>query len=829
MNVYLLCSAHLDPVWQWNWDEGAAEAISTFRCAADFCEKFDGFVFNHNEALLYQFIEKFDPELFKRIELLIKKGKWIVMGGWYLQPDCNLPNGESIISQIEIGQEYFKEKFGIKPKIAVNIDSFGHSRGLVQILKKSGYDGYLFMRPMEGQIELPNNEFIWQGYDDSDMVAMRYPTWYNTSLGQSVERINELIENNPKDKNNLLVLWGMGDHGGGPSKKDIEEIDVFANNAKEKGINIIHSDIQTYFDTIQKELLPKYDLSLHHSMPGCYSSMSRIKRAHRELENELFITKSICSIANYNKGFEYPKAKIKESTIDLCFSEFHDLLPGTSIEDVEKSGLDIISHGKKILSELKLSAFISLCKNQKVADAETIPIFAYNPFPYMIDTEIECEFMLQNQNHNDEEVWIAQVYNENGEEVKTQHEKEKSNINLDWRKKVVFSAKLNPSTITRFDCKLSTIPIDYREDDWRGMPNQVSFEGIHDDIIFTSDNASITVSPNGIVSSWVVGGKELVSAPLGKFALYNDTPDPWGMEEFDFTGKVKNEFVLASPDEAGEICGFNHPIPPVRIIESGNVRTVIESIWVSGRSYIVSKCIVPNHLRYVDTEYNIFMADKDSMLKTIFTPKLGNDKVFTAEDMFGNRVINEIGKEQPIHKWVALSDDENYLSIINSGQYAADCFEDSIRLTILRTPAYCAHPSDGGATIPQNRYLPRMDQGEHFVSLRIVADKKDSYSKLTNSAAVFNVKPYVLSFFPDGSENIKLNNIIIDDETIQLTNFETKDSGYLIRLFNPNCSKRKFKISCFSVEKEVALEKYSFKTFIYREGVITESNIFGEM
>jgi len=95
--VHLVCNAHLDPVWQWEWEEGACEALSTFRTAADLCEESESFVFNHNEAILYKWIEQYEPELFNRIRRLVKAGKWHIMGGWYLQPDCNMPSGEKEI------------------------------------------------------------------------------------------------------------------------------------------------------------------------------------------------------------------------------------------------------------------------------------------------------------------------------------------------------------------------------------------------------------------------------------------------------------------------------------------------------------------------------------------------------------------------------------------------------------------------------------------------------------------------------------------------------------------------------------------------------------
>ena len=96
--IHLICNAHLDPVWLW---QRMAEAMSTFRIAADFCEKYDGFVFNHNESVLYEWVQENEPELFERIQKLVKQGKWRVMSGWYLQPDVLMPCGESIIRQIK--------------------------------------------------------------------------------------------------------------------------------------------------------------------------------------------------------------------------------------------------------------------------------------------------------------------------------------------------------------------------------------------------------------------------------------------------------------------------------------------------------------------------------------------------------------------------------------------------------------------------------------------------------------------------------------------------------------------------------------------------------
>ncbi|MCK5650188.1 MAG: alpha-mannosidase, partial [Gemmatimonadetes bacterium] len=161
--VHLLCNSHLDPVWLWEWPEGAGEALALARTVCDLCEEFDSFVFNRNEVQFYEWIEEYDPALFERIGRLVGSGQWHVMGGWYLQPDCNLPSGESFVRQILTGKRYFRDKFGVEPTTGANLDSFGHSRGLVQILAKSGYDSYLFCRPKLDEAPLPAAEFTWVG------------------------------------------------------------------------------------------------------------------------------------------------------------------------------------------------------------------------------------------------------------------------------------------------------------------------------------------------------------------------------------------------------------------------------------------------------------------------------------------------------------------------------------------------------------------------------------------------------------------------------------------------------------------------------------------
>ena len=148
-NIHMIAEAHLDPMWLWRWEEGYAEAQSTFRTAIELMDEFPEFEFCHNESILYEWVKEADPELFKKIQERVNEGRWHIMSGWFLQPDVNMPSGESITRNILHGRKFFEENFPGKRETdtAISFDAFGHSKGLVQILNQAGYKAYLVCRP----------------------------------------------------------------------------------------------------------------------------------------------------------------------------------------------------------------------------------------------------------------------------------------------------------------------------------------------------------------------------------------------------------------------------------------------------------------------------------------------------------------------------------------------------------------------------------------------------------------------------------------------------------------------------------------------------------
>lgn len=182
--------------------------------------------------------------------------------------------------QINVGTSYFMDKFSVRPTTAINFDPFGHTRGLVQILTKTGYDSYVMMR---GHMQF--GDFIWKGFDDSEVLCHRIYGWYNTPKGKAVEKIEQYLSENYDTENNLL-LWGVGNHGGGASKVDIENINRLMQEKTEE--KLIQSNLESYFSTVDKTKLPQIEKSLVHCFVGCYTAMVRLKKKYRFEENKLY-------------------------------------------------------------------------------------------------------------------------------------------------------------------------------------------------------------------------------------------------------------------------------------------------------------------------------------------------------------------------------------------------------------------------------------------------------------------------------------------------------------------------------------------------------------
>ncbi|MBR3750659.1 MAG: hypothetical protein IKK58_02710 [Clostridia bacterium] len=824
--VFLICNAHLDPVWQWQWQEGVACALSTFRTAADLCEEFDDFIFCHNEVILYKWVEQYEPELFERIKALVKKGKWRIMGGWYLQPDCNVISGESFVRQMEVGGRYFKEKFDVRPKVAMNFDPFGHPKGLVQLLRLAGFDGYLICRPLPWDMDTQGREdFTWNGFDGTSIKVHRSNSMYASGTGHAMDKIKTYIDDPAKDAevevqtdirstahgeivgDCRMVLWGVGNHGGGPSRKDIADINRY--KASNNDVEMLHSYPEQYF-TVASDQFKHVEINstLGRCMMGTYSSMSRIKKKYRKAESRYYITERICSHAASEGKMEYPQEKLDRIMEDIMLAQFHDILSGGAIEDAINDSIDLLGRALQSLSELYNEAFFALTRHLDKVREREYPIVVYNPYPYALDTDITTEFMLYYE--SDGKGWQLPTIYDGEKQLTVQLEKEDSNIPFDWRKRIVFRAHLEPMTVARFSCYTSGGEKPKNPD----MP---------EDRTFKNDRISVRFDNHGRICSYKVDGKEYLKDGI-RICVYKDNEDSWGF----FNRKMDNlqgEFILATDSTASRIAGIKaKEIPALRIIESGEVRTVIEGVYVWEESWAVVRYYVSAVDAKVDIKVRLFNAHRDVLYK-LEVPTVLRDGRFDARIAYGVEDQINDGKEAVALSWISVAEGDDSVLLANDGCFSCSLENGVLGQTLMRACAYCSHVG-GDILVPQDRFSTRGDMGEHNYTFTLYAGEgKTVRREADRIAELINTPPFALNIYPEAKGEPTKSFVKVEGTASLTTVKPAKDGGYILRLFNSCDEESASTVVLPDCSTEVSLRPMQVVSLLYKDGEIKQTKL----
>lgn len=793
--VHLICNAHIDPIWQWDWQEGVSATLSTFQSAVNLSKDFD-YIFCHNEVSIYKYVEEYAPKLFEEIKALVKAGKWHIMGGWYLQPDCNMPSGESFVRQIQEGRLYFTEKFGTFPTTAINFDPFGHTVGLVQIIKKCGQDGYLFMRPYPTQLKLPHEVFIWRGLDGSEIKAARTGQ-YNTQLGISAETIKQRVSE--KTDSICLVTWGVGNHGGGPSRKDLGDIKELMETSEDK---YIHSTPEAFFSRYTPTAV--FDKSLHISMPGCYTSMARVKKKHAMLENEISVTEKMLSAA-YARGLldSYPEEQIRVAVQDLLNAQFHDVLPGSSVQCGEDNGMKLLDHGLLEAERLKTRAYFALSSACEPAGEGEYPILIFNPHPYPVSENFECEFVID-QGWRRDIISKITVRDEAGNEIPCQQIKEEANMNLDWRKRMIFKADLLPLGFHRYSVYYTYVPVTEKAE-----PDALVFDNGH-------KYAEID-KKTGLLKKYAIDGVDYVKDGF-RLMSFADNPDPWGMsdEQLLRLGTDGEPFKL-SEKPAGVFEGMKS----IQVIEDGDIYLGVEAFFEKDhtRAKITYKIYKNND--YIDVDVTLFLGDVNRIIK-LELPIASEGKLI-GQCAFGTDELFRDARENVAHRFVAMSDGERALTLMNTGVYGSHYENGSLYMSLVRGVTYCAHPIEDRQLIPTDRFTKKIDQGELSFSFRLGVVDAD---KLERETQVFVQKPYGLNIFPIPKTKdaaapfaVKLSDDTVSVQTIKKAYGR---DGIIFRLLNNTDHAASTTLSVDGAKLDLSFGKYEVKTVIYEGEKLTE-------
>ena len=389
--VHMIGQGHLDPVWLWRWTEGRAEALATSQSAVDRLAEYPDFHFVRGEAQVYRWIEEENPQLFARIQSLIREGRWHVVNGMVIQPDMNIPQGESFVRQVLLGKAYMAERLGVEPRIAYCVDSFGHAGSLPQILRKCGFDAYVFMRPGPHERELPANVFWWQSPDGSRVLAFRIAAAYTTRSVDQAGHIDRSLEAKPPSLSHTMCFFGVGNHGGGPTKKQIENVQGLA--AARDDVEIRFSWPDAYFEAVAGETgdLPVVREELQYHAIGCYSAVSALKRSHRQAECSLLLAERMTSLSELWAERPAPRARLHELWHELCFNQFHDTLGGSCTKPAEDDAIRALDGIIAAAGQISDDAGRVVAARINTSAPKGGSVVVFNPFAWPVRQYVEYE------------------------------------------------------------------------------------------------------------------------------------------------------------------------------------------------------------------------------------------------------------------------------------------------------------------------------------------------------------------------------------------------------------------------------------------------------
>ena len=331
--VHLVFNAHIDPIWLWPWTSGLDSVLNTCETMCRLLDRNPDVTFTRGEAWAYEQIERIDPALFRRIQAHVRAGRWEITGGWWIQPDCNLPGIEGFRKQIELGREYFQSRFGQFPTTAYNVDSFGHASILPRLMREAGQTHYIMMRPQEHEKKLPARLFRWRGEKNGpEVTVFRIAGAYNHGSGipQLEERhFEKAITELPPGVDDAIAFVGIGDHGGGPTQANIDWCREHAD--KLPGMKLKFSSPAQYFRVVarhEKNLpLITGDLQMH--AIGCYSVYRKVKTEVRRAENLLLQAGE--ALKSDRELARATASQMESAWKRVCFHHFHDTMGGTCI------------------------------------------------------------------------------------------------------------------------------------------------------------------------------------------------------------------------------------------------------------------------------------------------------------------------------------------------------------------------------------------------------------------------------------------------------------------------------------------------------------------
>ena len=686
-------NSHIDMAWLWPWTETVEVVRNTFRSVLDLMSEYPDFKFTMSSARTYEWMEEKYPDLFKEIQQRVKEGRWEIVGGMWVEPDLNMPDGESLVRQILVGKRYFQEKFGVDTRIGWNPDSFGYSWQLPQIYKKSGMDYFVTQKLLWAHefTTFPYKLFWWEAPDGSRLLTY-FPHDYAGGIdAESLTKdlsvwMPSIYGPQLHDTAEIMHLYGVGDHGGGPTRTMLDN----ANRLTSPNTVFPKFEFSTataFFTDLEKKLpemnVPEWKDELYFQYHrGVFTTQAETKRRIRRSEEAMLNAEKFSSLAMLY-GRPYPHDEFQLGWKDLLFDHFHDIMPGSGIavnyldakrnlENVQRMSAEI-SHGA--LAEI--SAHID-------TQGDGIPVVVFNSLSWPRTDVVKIEAQLPASAQQVEVVdsgghrALSQLLTLDPETHRVRLLLLASIPSLGYKTYFVRAASgKGNAPDSRLRASADTLENDFiriKVDPASGCMTS----------LFDKRSQTEALAP---VETDTGGPKDRICGNL--LQAFVDKPKQWDAWNIDADFE-KQHWDLDHADE-------------VKLVESGPLRAVIRLKNHFQNSTFVRDITMYAGMPRVDVKTHADWHEKHILLKVAFPVSAHNDKA-TFEIPFGsvqrpttrNTPAEQAQFEVPAERWADISDDKHGFSLLNDCKYGYDAKGNVLRLSLLRSPDWPDPHADEG-------------------------------------------------------------------------------------------------------------------------------------
>jgi alpha-mannosidase len=698
--VRAIGNSHIDMAWLWPWTETVEVVRNTFQSVLDLMREYPDFKFTMSSARTYEWMQEKYPDMFEQIKQRVQEGRWEVIGGMWVEPDLNMPDGESLVRQILVGKRYFQKNFGADIKIGWNPDSFGYNWQLPQIYKKSGIDYFVTSKLLwaTDYTKFPYRLFWWEAPDGSRLLTYFPHEYANDFNPQQITRDLSVYApliygNKTTDSPQMLYLYGIGDHGGGPTRTMLDQ----ANRLRDPNTVFPKIDFSTakqFFADLNQEIpnlkVPTWKDELYFEYHrGVYTSQADTKQRIRHDEELMLDAEKYASLASL-LGRPYAQDQFELAWKNLLFDHFHDVMPGSGIAvnylDARRN-LEDVARAAKEITNAALDEIVAHISTQ----GDGVPVVAFNSLSWPRTEVIEADVQLPGQTKQVELVDAA------GHRVESQLLTMDSATNrahllilantpaLGYKTYFVRSTAKPANSAEVYNSRLMQVV--------RASGNTMENEAIRVTVdpqtgcitsLFDRQNQRETLAP----SETDTGGPTTFACGNLLQAFY-DKPKQWDAWNID-SDFEKQHWDLDKADE-------------VKLVETGPLRSIIRVKKHFQNSTFVQDITMYAGVPRVDVKMQVEWHEKHILLKVAFPLSAHNDKA-TFEIPYGsierpttrNTPAEEAKFEVPAQRWADLSDSKHGFSLLNDSKYGYDVKGNVLRLSLLRSPEWPDPHADEG-------------------------------------------------------------------------------------------------------------------------------------